>query len=48
MKYNLDVNEATQYENNTNKIDGVELIPLSTVGDMDSTTSRMKLFENQV
>ena len=43
--YNLDVNEATQYENNTNKIDGVELIPLSTVGDMDSTTSRMKLFE---
>ena len=44
-KYNLDVNEATQYENNTNKIDGVELIPLSTVGDMDSTTSRMKLFE---
>ena len=44
-KYNLDVNEATQYENNTNKIDGVELIPLSSVGDMDSTTSRMKLFE---
>ena len=43
--YNLDVNEATQYENNTNKIDGVELIPLSSVGDMDSTTSRMKLFE---
>ena len=44
-KYNLDVNEATQYENNTNKINGVELIPLSSVGDMDSTTSRMKLFE---
>ena len=44
-KYNLDVNTATQYENNTNKIDGVELIPLSSVGDMDSTTSRMKLFE---
>ena len=44
-KYNLDVTEATQYENNTNKIEGVELIPLSTVGDMDSTTSRMKLFE---
>ena len=43
--YNLDVNEATQYKNNTNKIDGVELIPLSSVGDMDSTTSRMKLFE---
>ncbi len=43
--YNLDVNEATQYANNTNKIDGVELIPLSSVGDMDSTTSRMKLFE---
>ena len=44
-KYNLDVNEATQYDNNTNKLDGVELIPLSTVGDMDSTTSRMKLYE---
>ena len=44
-KYNLDVNEATQYDNNTNKLDGVELIPLSSVGDMDSTTSRMKLFE---
>ena len=44
-KYNLDVNTATQYENNTNKIDDVELIPLSSVGDMDSTTSRMKLFE---
>lgn len=43
--YNLDVNEAKQYANNTNKIDGVELIPLSSVGDMDSTTSRMKLFE---
>ena len=43
--YNLDVNEATQYANNTNQIDGVELIPLSSVGDMDSTTSRMKLFE---
>ena len=25
-KYNLDVNEATQYDNNTNKLDGVELI----------------------
>ena len=44
-KYNLDVNSATQYENNTNKLTGVELIPLSTVGDMDSTTSRMKLYE---
>ena len=44
-KYNLDVNEATQYDNNTNKLDGVELIPLSSVGDMDSTTSRMKLYE---
>ena len=44
-KYNLDVNTATQYENNTNKIDDVELIPLSSVGDMDSTISRMKLFE---
>ena len=43
--YNLDVGEAEQYENNTNKIDGVELIPLSTVGDMDSTTSRLKLYE---
>ena len=43
--YNLNIAEAEQYENNTNKIDGVELIPLSTVGDMDSTTSRLKLYE---
>ena len=43
--YNLDVTNAPQYSGNTNKIDGVELIPLSSVGDMDSTSSTMKLFE---
>ena len=43
--YNLDVANAPQYADNANKIDDVELIPMSTVGDMDVTSSRMKLYE---
>ena len=36
--YNLDVANAPQYANNANKLADVELIPLSTVGDMDVTS----------
>ena len=43
--YNLDVANAPQYANNANKLADVELIPMSTVGDMDETSSRMKLYE---
>ena len=43
--YNLDVANAPQYANNANKLADVELIPMSTVGDMDVTSSRMKLYE---
>ena len=44
-KYNLDARNATAYEKNTNTWAENGLIPMSTVGDMDSTSSRMKLFE---
>ena len=43
--YNLDVANAPQYADNANKLTDVELIPMSTVGDMDVTSSRMKLYE---
>ena len=43
--YELDVANAEQYTNNANQIDGVELVPMSTVGDMDTASSRMKLYE---
>lgn len=43
--YNLDVTEATEYTGNTNTFASDGLIPLSSVGDLDSTTSRMKLYE---
>ncbi len=43
--YNLDVANAPQYANNANKLADVELIPMSSVGDMDKTSSRMKLYE---
>lgn len=47
--YNLDAYNATAYENNANvwanTSDNKGLIPMSTVGDMDATSSRMKLFE---
>jgi len=45
--YNLDVMEAakTAYDNNTNTFATTGLLPISSVGDLDSTVSRMKLFE---
>ncbi len=43
--YELDVANAPQYEKNANKIDDVELIPMSSIGEMDTTSSRMKLYE---
>ena len=43
--YELDVDNAAQYTNNANQIDGVKLVPMSTVGDMDTASSRMKLYE---
>ena len=43
--YNLDVTEATPYEGNTNTWATDGLIPMSTVGDLDKTSSTMKLFE---
>ena len=43
--YNLDVVNDPKYANNANKLTDVELIPMSTVGDMDVTSSRMKLYE---
>ena len=44
-KYQLDARNATPYSGNTNTWATDGLIPMSTVGDMDSTASRMKLFE---
>lgn len=46
--YTLSAKEVPAYTNNTNKwADGENegLIPMSTVGDMDSDVSRMKLYE---
>ena len=43
--YRLDAKGATAYEGNTNTWAPKGLIPMSTVGDMDDTASRMKLFE---
>ena len=46
--YKLDAKNTTAYDGNTNSwADGANegLIPMSTVGDMDSTVSRMKLYE---
>ena len=49
--YNLDINTAKKYDGNTNIMptlaDGTanKLAPISTVGELDSTVSRMKLFE---
>ena len=42
--YNLDVTTAEQYPNNTNVMENVKLIPVSTVGDVDTNSSTMKLF----
>ena len=47
--YELDAQDTPAYANNenvwANTDDNMGLIPMSTVGDMDSTASRMKLFE---
>ena len=43
--YKLDVANAEAYENNTNTFATSGLIPMSSVGDMDTTSSTMKLFE---
>ena len=43
--YNLDVKNATAYDGNTNTWAADGLIPMSTIGDMDATVSRMILFE---
>ena len=49
--YNLDVNTAKKYANNTNIMPTLEdgtvnkLAPISTVGELDSEVSRLKLFE---
>ena len=43
--YTLDARNALAYEGNTNTWAETGLIPMSTVGDMDSKVSRMKLFE---
>ncbi len=43
--YELDVNEANQYADNTNLWAENGLIPMSSIGELDSTISRMKLFE---
>ena len=42
---NFDDDEGTVYEDNTNWWSGSGLIPMSSVGDIDSTVSRMILFE---
>ena len=43
--YKLDAANAPAYVGNTNTWAKTGLIPVSTVGDMDSSTSRMKLYE---
>ena len=47
--YNLDAQNTAAYANNeniwANTDDNMGLIPMSTVGDMDSTASRMKIFQ---
>ena len=42
--YNLDVNTAEQYVGNTNVMDNVKLIPISTIGEVDADSSTMKIF----
>ena len=43
--YKLDAKNAQAYEGNANTWAENGLIPMSTVGDMDDTSSRLKLFE---
>ena len=44
-QYNLNVGTANQYAGNTNTWATDGLIPMSTIGEADSTVSRMKLYE---
>ena len=43
--YNLDINTAKDYTNNTNFIKNVELIPISTIGKIDKQASTMIMYE---
>ena len=43
--YSLNPKTAEAYENNANSWADDGLIPMSTVGDMDATSSRMKLYQ---
>lgn len=43
--YNLDARNTTAYTNNTNTWAETGLIPMSSVGDMDATSSTMKIYE---
>ena len=43
--YELDVDNAPQYAKNANQLEDVELVPMSTIGEMDTASSRMKLYE---
>ena len=43
--YNLNVNDATPYAGHTNSFTTKGLLPISSVGDLDATISRMKLYE---
>ena len=43
--YELDVDNAPQYDKNANQLEDVELVPMSTIGEMDTASSRMKLYE---
>ena len=43
--YNLDARNTAAYTGNTNTWAETGLIPMSSVGDMDDTVSRMKLYE---
>ena len=43
--YQLDAKNATAYTGNTNTWASTGLIPISSVGDLDSTVSRLQLYE---
>ena len=48
--YKLDVMGATAYSGNTNMMPSTtnKLAPISTIGELDSEVSRMKLYEKEV
>ncbi len=43
--YNLDARNTTAYEGNTNTWATSGLVPMSSIGEMDATSSTMKLYE---